>query len=72
MKQQDLVYYGNVCALYAMCQSIDEILDAIEEDLPEMLDDEYQSLRASIHYMMEGVTKYRIAEVDTFVAACED
>lgn len=72
MKQKDLMYLQNVCALNVMCQSMDELLDAIEGDLPEMLEDEYQTLRASIHYVMEGVTKYRIAETDTFVSACED
>lgn len=72
MKRQDLVYLQNVCGLYAMCKSLDETLDAIEADLPEMLDDEYHTLRASINYVMEGVTKYRIAEADKFMSACED
>lgn len=72
MKQKDLVHYGNICALHAMCHYMSELLDDMDGDLPEMLDDEYQSLRASINYMMEGITKYHIAEVDTFVSACED
>lgn len=72
MKRKDLMYLQNVCALNVMCQSMDEILDAIEGDLPEMLEDEYQSLRSCVHYVMEGVTKYRIAEADKFMSACED
>lgn len=72
MKQKDLVYMGNVCALSAMCQCMDDVLDEIGGDLPEMLKEPYITLRASIQAMIEGVENYRIAEKDTFLSACED
>lgn len=72
MKRKDLVYLGNVCALLAMCQCMDDTLDEIGGDLPEMLKEPYLTLRASIHAMIEGTENYRIAEAGTFMSACED
>lgn len=70
MKQKDLMYLESVCALFAMCHCMDEMLDEIY--LPEMLRDSYQALKTSVHSMLESMEQYRNDEKDTFMSACED
>ena len=73
MKRQDLMDYGVVLALYTICHSMDCIIDEIAEcDLPEMLRDDYRSVKSSICALTESIKQYRDAKKETFMSACED
>ena len=73
MKKQDLMDYEVVLALYTICHSMDCIIDEIAEcDLPEMLRDDYRSVKSSICALTESIEQYRDAKKDTFMSACED
>ena len=73
MKQKDLIHLESVCVLFTLCHCMDDMLDEITEDeLPEMLGEDYKNLKASIHAMLESMEQYRKAEKDTFMSACED
>lgn len=73
MKQKDLMHLESVCALFTMCHCVDDMLDEItEDDLPEMLEESYKNLKASIHSMIESMETYRDQKKDTFMSACED
>ena len=73
MKRQDLMDYEVVLALYTICHSMDCIIDEIAEcDLPEMLRDDYRSVKSSIYALTKSIEQYRDAKKDTFMSACED
>ena len=73
MKRQDLMDYEVVLALYTICHSMDCIIDEIAEcDLPEILRDDYRSVKSSIYALTESIEQYRDAKKDTFMSACED
>ena len=73
MKRKDLMDYEVVLALYTICHSIDSIIDEIAEcDLPEMLRDDYRSVKSSISALTERIEQYRDDKMDTFISACED
>ena len=73
MKRQDFQDYEVVLALYTICHSMDSIIDEIAEcDLPEMLRDDYRSVKSSICALTESIEQYRDAKKDTFLSACED
>lgn len=73
MKRQDLMDYEVVLALYTICHCMDGIIDEIAEcDLPEMLRDDYRSVKSSISALTESIEQYRDAKKDTFMSACED
>ena len=73
MKKQDLMDYEVVLALYTICHSMDCIIDEIAEcDLPEMLRDDYRSVKSSICALTESIEQYRDDKKDTFMSACED
>lgn len=73
MKRQDLMDYEVVLALYTICHCMDGIIDEIAEcDLPEMLRDDYRSVKSSIFALIESIEQYRDAKKDTFMSACED
>ena len=73
MKKQDLRDYEVVLALYTICHSIDSIVDEIAEcDLPEMLRDDYRSVKSSICALTESIEQYRDDKIDSFLSACED
>ena len=73
MKRQDLMDYEVVLALYTICHSMDCIIDEIAEcDLPEMLRDDYRSVKSSICALTESIEQYHDDKKETFIAACED
>jgi len=73
MKKQDLMDYEVVLALFTACHCIDSILDEIAEcDLPEMLRDDYRSVKSSISALTERIEQYREDKMDTLTSACED
>lgn len=62
-----------VLALYTISHCADGMFDEIEEcDLPEMLRDDYRSVRSSICALTKSIEQYRDENIATFVAACED
>lgn len=73
MKQKDFQDYEVVLALFTVCHCIDGIIEEIAEcDLPEMLRDDYRSVRSSISALTKRIGQYRDAKMDTFISACED
>ena len=71
MKKQDLMDYEVVLALYAICHSMDCIIDEIAEcDLPEMLRDDYRAVRSSICALTESIEHWRDEKIATFMSAC--
>ena len=73
MKRQDFMDYEVVLALYTICHSMDCIIDEIAEcDLPEMLRDDYRSVKSSISALTKSIVQYHDAKKETFIAACED
>ena len=73
MKKRDLEDYEVVLALFTICHCMDGMIDEIDEcDLPEMLRDDYRAVRSSISSLVKSIEQYRDAEIDTFIAACED
>ena len=73
MKKQDLMDYEVVLALFTICHCMDGIIDEIAEcDLPEMLRDDYRSVKSSICALTESIEQYRDAKKETFMSACED
>ena len=73
MKQKDFCEYEIVLALFTICQCADIMIDEIAEcDLPEMLRDDYRSVRSSISALTESIAQYRDDKMGTFISACED
>lgn len=73
MKLKDLEDFEVVLALYTISHCADGMFDEIEEcDLPEMLRDDYRSVRSSICALTKSIEQYRDENIATFVAACED
>ena len=73
MKKQDFIDFEVVLALYTICHSMDCIIDEIAEcDLPEMLRDDYRSVKSSICALTESIEQYRDDKKETFMSACED
>ena len=73
MKRKDLMDYEVVLALFTVCHCIDGIIDEIaEDDLPEMLRDDYRAVRSSISSLTKSIEQYRDDKMDTFLSACED
>ena len=73
MKRKDLMDFEVVLALFTVCHCIDSIIDEIDEcDLPEMLRDDYRSVKSSICALTESIEQYRDDKMDTFISACED
>ena len=73
MKRQDLMDYEVVLALYTICHCMDCIIDEIAEcDLPEMLRDDYRSVKSSICALTESLEQYHDDKKETFISACED
>ena len=69
MKKQDLMDFEVVFALYTISHCADIMIDEIAEcDLPEMLRDDYRTVRSSISSLIKNIEQYR----DTFMSACED
>ena len=73
MKRKDLMDYEVVLALFTISTMADGAFDEIAEcDLPEMLRDDYRSVRSSISSLIKHIAQYRDDEMDTFMSACED
>ena len=73
MRKQDFMDYEVVLALYTICHCIDGAIDEIAEcDLPEMLRDDYRSVRSSISSLTKSIEQYRDENIATFLSACED
>ena len=73
MKKQDLMDYEVVLALFTICHCMDGIIDEIAEcDLPEMLREDYRSVKSSICALTESIEQYRDEKIDTFMSSCED
>ena len=73
MKRKDFMDYEVLLALYTVCHCIDGIIDEIAEcDLPEMLRDDYRSVKSSISALTESIKQYRDDKMDTFLSDCED
>mgnify|MGYP003469746093 CR=1 FL=1 len=74
MKKQDLIMeYEVVLALYTICHCMDSIIDEIAEcDLPEMLRSDYRAVQSSIYALTESIEQYRDDKKETFMSACED
>lgn len=74
MKRKDICDFEVVFALYTICHCMDGAIDEIEEcDLPEeSLREGYRSVRESISSLTKSIEKYRDANIDTFMSACED
>ena len=73
MRKQDFMDYEVVLALYTICHCIDGAIDEIAEcDLPEMLRDDYRSVRSSICALTESIEQYRDDNIASLLSACED
>ena len=73
MKRKDLMDYEVVLALFTISTMADGAFDEIAEcDLPEMLRDDYRSVRSSISSLTKSIAQYRDDKIDTFLSACED
>ena len=73
MKRKDLMDYEVVLALFTISTMADGAFDEIAEcDLPEMLRDDYRSVRSSISSLTKSIAQYRDDKIDTFIASCED
>ena len=73
MKRKDLMDYEVVLALFTISTMADGAFDEIAEcDLPEMLRDDYRSVRSSISSLIKSIEQYRDDKMDTFLSACED
>ena len=73
MKRKDLMDYEVVLALFTACHCIDGIIDEIaEDDLPEMLRDDYRAVKSSISALTESIEQYRDDNIDTLLSSCED
>lgn len=73
MKRKDIEDFEVVFALYTISHCADGMFDEIAEcDLPEMLRDDYRSVRSSICALTESIEQYRDAKKETFMSACED
>ena len=73
MKKQDLMDYEVVLALFTICHCMDGIIDEIAEcDLPEMLREDYRSVKSSIYALTKSIEQYRDDKKETFMSACED
>ena len=72
MKRKDFQDYEVVLALFTICHCMDSIIDEIAEcDLPEMLREDYKSVKSSISALTESIEQYRDDKMDTFMSACE-
>lgn len=73
MKRKDLMDYEVVLALFTISTMADGAFDEISEcDLPEMLRDDYRSVRSSISALTKSIVQYRDDKIDTFISSCED
>ena len=73
MKLKNIEDFEVVFALYTISHCADVMIDEIEEcDLPEMLRDDYRSVRSSISALTKSIEQYRDENIATFLAACED
>ena len=73
MKRKDLMDYEVVLALFTISTMADGAFDEIAEcDLPEMLRDDYRSVRSSISALTERIEQYRDDKMDTLLSDCED
>ena len=73
MKKHGLITYEVVLALYTICHSMDCIIDEIAAcDLPEMLREDYRSVKSSICALTESIEQSRDEKRDTFMSSCED
>ena len=71
MKKQDFMDYEVVLALFTICHCMDGIIDEIaEDDLPEMLRDDYRAVKSSISALTEKIEQYRDDNIDTLLSAC--
>ena len=72
MKRRDLQDYEVVLALFTISTMADGAFDEIAEcDLPEMLRDDYRSVRSSISALTKSIAQYRDDKMDTFMSACD-
>ena len=72
-RKEDLIDFEVVFALYTISHCADVMFDEIaEDDLPEMLRDDYRAVRSSISAFTKRIGQYRDAKMDTFISACED
>ena len=73
MKLKDLEDFEVLLALYTISHCAEGMFDEIEEcDLPEMLRDDYRSVRSSISALTKSIEQYRDENIATFISACED
>ena len=73
MKLKDLEDFEVVLALYTISHCAEGMLDEIDkDDLPEMLRDDYRSVRSSICALTKSIEQYRDDHIATFISACED
>ena len=73
MKRQDLMDYEVVLALFTISHCAEGMFDEIAEcDLPEMLREDYRSVKSSICALTESIEQYRDDKKETFMSACED
>ena len=73
MKLKDIEDFEVVLALYTISHCADGMFDEIDEcDLPEMLRDDYRSVRSSISSLVKSIEQYRDENIGTLISACED
>ena len=73
MKLKDIEVFETVFALFTICHCMDGMIDEIAEcDLPEMLRDDYRSVKCSISALTKSIEQYRDDNIATFISACED
>ena len=73
MKRQDFCDFEAVFALYTISHCADMMFDEIAEcDLPEMLRDDYRSVKSSIYALTKSIEQYRDDKIGAFMSACED
>ena len=73
MKLKDIEDFEVLLALYTISHCADGMFSEIDEDdLPEMLRDDYRAVRSSISSLTKSIEQYRDDNIATFLSACED
>lgn len=70
MTKKDILELQTVCAAYSMAYSLNELLDEIYSDLPEMI--ECYNLRNYLKDFLNDLNHYRCEKEDLLLSACDD
>ena len=72
MKEQDLMDFEVVLALYTISHCAEGMFDEVaEDDLPDSLCSDYRAVRSSICALTKSLEQYRDENIATFISACD-